>query len=223
VSLSLLYRHPEREVSFHGTLIGREAFAVLREADVMLRDAEVAAQALEAQSAAVLQAHCEEARREGFQAGRMQGITAVVGTLEVERALRELLVERLSDVVEQCVRSMLGDLGSSEAFRQRARQLLRSAAPSGGATLHVSPSQAHLARDLVAELSQEQGGDFQWLRIQSDDNCEPDALILETQVGFVDASVELTLASMREAIRQAFRHAEQQLDQADASIVRSGR
>jgi type III secretion system HrpE/YscL family protein len=203
MSLGVLYSHEGRELRFHGTRIERQAFAVLREADLVLRNAEAAGQALRAQAASVMQEQAEQARLEGLREGHLEGLTAVLGTLDVELRLRELLAERLIDVVEQCVRKLLGDVGPAEVFRQRTRQLLRSAAPEGGVTLHVCPSQAHLARDIVAELGQEHGSELTWIRIRSDDHCEPDALVLETQVGFVDASVALTLAGARDALQQA--------------------
>lgn len=164
------------QLLFSGARLPRDTFQLMRMADNVLREAEAEAKTLREQSAAILQAQKRQAQAEGFAQGRAEGMASVLGTLEVERCLRDLLSNRLADVVEHCLRGLLGDLDGKHLLRQRVLQLLRMAgeqpAPTssasvgissgeggtsrlGGATLHVSPTQLALVQAVVAQLKAE--------------------------------------------------------------------
>lgn len=203
MSLVVLHRTGHATLAFSAGRVERSAFRCLKQSDEVLREAQTAVRLLHEESEAQIAAESAAANERGFTQGLSDGIVAVLGTLEMERCLRELLADRMADVVEQCVRSMLGEIGNTEVFRQRVRHLLRSNLVGASATLHVCPSQAHLAQGVVAEQATAAGGDLNWLTVYSDDHCKPDALVLETRVGFVDASIDLTLAGARDIISRA--------------------
>ena len=165
--------------------------------------AKLAAAALREDSERVLAAQAAEAREAGFQQGLADAMVAVMGTLETERRLRQLLADRMADVVEQCVRSMLGDIGDAATFKQRVRHLLRNNPSGSRATLHVCPAQVPLAQAAIAELAPDDSDGLAWLTIFGDEQCAANALVLETRVGFVDAHLELTLAQARDVISRA--------------------
>ena len=211
MSFAVLHRHNDNTMFLSGRHIERGAFQVLLSADRVLDEADVAAQALRDDMDRMVQAQLAEAHAIGLREGRADGTLAVLGTLEVERRLRELLASRIADVVEQCVRNVLGDMGPVEVFQRRVRQLVRSGATGGAATLHVCPAQAHLAQAIVDEQAQVAGGALNWLTVFSDDHCARDSLVLETRVGFVDSSIELTLSAARDIISRAVARATSQL------------
>ena len=211
MSFAVLHRHHDSTMLLSGRHIERAAFQVLVSADRLLDEAAVAAQALRNDVERLVQAQRAEAHETGLREGRADGVLAVLGTLEVERRMRELLASRIADVVEQCVRNVLGDMGPVEVFQRRVRQLLRSGAAGGAATLHVCPAQAHLAQAIVDEQAQVAGGELNWLTVFSDDHCARDSLVLETRVGFVDSSIELTLNGARDIISRAVLRATSQL------------
>jgi type III secretion system HrpE/YscL family protein len=190
-------------VAVRATRIERSRFETLKSASAVLQAAHAAADQLRAESEQVLAAQAMQAREAGFAKGEADAMVAVMGTLETERRLRQLLADRMADVVEQCVRSLLGDMGNTEVFQQRVRQLLRNNPQGSRATLHVCPAQAHLAHAVIAEQASMAGGELAWLTVHSDEQCAPDALVLETRVGFIDASVDLTLAQARDVISRA--------------------
>lgn len=211
MTLAVFHRSPGTDMLLGGTHIQRGAFAVLCDADNVLSHAQQAAQALQDDTERLLEVQRDMAFQTGLAEGRTAGTLAVLGSLEVERRLRELLAARIADVVEQCLRSVLGDMGEVAVFQRRVRQLLRTVNPAGGATLHVCPSQAHLAQAVIDEQAQAAGAPLSWLSLMSDDHCRPDALVLETRVGFVDSSIELTLAGARDIIASAVQRAASQL------------
>jgi type III secretion system HrpE/YscL family protein len=212
MTMAILHRHGQEVLSLSGARVHKAAFEAITQADEVLRVAQEAARALREDTERVLSAQRAQAHAEGFQRGRAEGMVAVLGTLEVERRLRELLTTRIADVVEQCVRSMLGDIPPTEVFQRRVRQLIRQGGGSGAAKIHVYPAQAHLVHAVVAEQAQLAGGELQWLTVVSDDHCPRDFLVLETQVGFIDASMDLTLAGAKDIISRAVMRASTQFD-----------
>lgn len=216
MSLGVLYKAASPDavpiLLFDGARLPREAFSALSLADTVLREAEVAAAQLREQTAEILKLQRLEAYAQGLAQGRAEGVVAVLGTLEVERRMRELLASRLADVVEHAVRSVLGDLGPQALLRQRVLHLVRTAATPGPATLYVCPEQLALAQSAVAELAQTIGGEVTAMVVVSDAGCAVDELRLETKVGFVEASLELTLQATRDIVARALAHATARLE-----------
>jgi type III secretion system HrpE/YscL family protein len=198
-------------ITTKATRIERSRFEALHEASGVLRAAQHAAEAMREDSEYLLATREEEARQAGYERGMAEAMVAVMGTLDSERRLRQLLADRMADVVEQCVRGIIGDPGSREVFGQRVRQLLRAAPAGSNATLHVAPAQAHLAREAITQVAAAAGGELTWLSLYVDEQCPSDALVLETQVGFIDARIELSLAAAREAISRAVQGAASRL------------
>lgn len=178
-----------------------QAFRAVQQADAVLQEAQAMARRQLQAHQQELQVQRTQAQQAGFAQGRREGMAAVLGTLALERRMRALFAARMADVVEQCMRQMLGDIGSAELFRQRVLHLLTQA-DRRAVILHVCPAQAHWAHAAVQPLA-DASGDLSWLVILSDNRLAPDAMVLETRTGFIDASIELTMAGMRELIAEA--------------------
>jgi type III secretion system HrpE/YscL family protein len=203
VSLTVLKRDESMVLAVAGTRIDRNAFRLLESAEALW--AEAADSAARMRQVAEVDAALlrEQGRQQGFEQGRAEGLSCVLGALEIEKGIRALLADRIVALVEHCLRNMLGSFDDTELFRLRIRHLVRTSRLSGGARLRVCPSQAHLAAAAVAELVPPSGGETTWLTVVPDEFCEPDALVLETSVGFVDASLELTLEGVRDILRRS--------------------
>jgi len=209
------------QLLFSGARIPRDTFQVMRLADDVLREAERSAAQLREQAATEVASQKEQARQQGFAQGRAEAMAAVLGTLEVERRLRELLSHRLSDIVEHCLRNMLGELGESQLMRQRVLHMLHKAASgpvsngsgwdgasTGVATLYVCPEQLRMVQEVVSMPGPDNIGG---LLVVADDRRAPNALLLETRVCFIESNLELTIGEARELVQQALAHAMQAL------------
>lgn len=226
MSLGTLYRAELPGVAptlqFGGPRIPRETFQALRQADDILREAEAAAAKLREQTAALLGAQRQQARNEGFARGRSEALAGVLGTLEVERRLRELLSHRLADIVEHCVRSLVGELGEAELTRRRILHLLRSGGADAadgdkgsnsegrGATLYLHPELLAQVRALVAAAPSD-GATLADLVLVADERRPREALLLELRTGFIESDFTLTLQDARLLVQQAVQQATQLL------------
>lgn len=212
MSFAVLHQSDTKSLMFSGVRIGRLAFRELVASDELICEARNEARSMREDAARGSAEQFERAREEGFAQGRAEGISAVLGTLEIEARMRDLLTTQIAALVEQCVRNILADIGPEEVFRRRVNRLIRNVADVGACKLHVAPGQAHLVHSMLDAHRQEGGADMRWLAVVSDETCARDALVLETQVGFIDASLDLTLASMGDIVRRAVERAAAQLE-----------
>jgi type III secretion system HrpE/YscL family protein len=207
MTFAMLHHGPSGVLAFHGARIAHSAFKELVASDELLSHAKAAAQVIMDDVEAESAKQFETAREAGFEQGRAEGVVAVMATMEVERRMRELLTTQIASLVEQCVRNILSELGPEEVFRRRVQRLIRGSATVGGSKLHVNPGQAHVVHAMLAKHTQDDGGDLSWLTVISDETCSRDTLVLETQVGFIDASLDITLASFGDILGRAVERA----------------
>ena len=211
MSHRVLYRAAGHEILLAGSRIERRAFVALRDVQRTTEAARAVARSLLSEAQAQIQAEFELARRRGYDDGAREGIAAVLGAAELEQRLRELLAARLADVVQHCLRSLLGEIGADAAFRQRALHLLRAGDGDAVATLLVHPTDVGRTRDLLAELTAHYRRPLGWLQVREAGHVEPGDLVLETRMGFVQNNLTLTLASLRDLVVQAVERAQAQL------------
>lgn len=225
MSLGTLFKAPGASSpwQFAGERLPRGTFQAMQQAEQLLREAQADAQQLRAQAAAEIESRKQQAFEQGYAAGQAEGMAQVLGTVEVERRLRELMSGQLADVVEHVLRGVLADLGEPEVMRQRVLRLLATAGdpsessvpgspPAGLAMLHVHPDQVALAQDVVSELKSSEAAAFAGLKVVPDPHRAFDALLLETRVGFIESSLELSLQAARALLQQALAHATRQWD-----------
>jgi type III secretion system HrpE/YscL family protein len=188
-------------------VIRRDVFRRLHDIDSLLREAQAGADELIEDARSQADAVRAAAYDDGYRSGREAALVAILGTLEVERRMMDLLADRIGRVVEQCIRTLIGQMGAAELYQSRIRHAVSTLVPDGQATLHVAPGQAHVAQEALALLVERTGVDLRWISIRVDDHCPADEFVIETQLGFVDARLSTTIDDARRIIEQAIRRA----------------
>ena len=211
MALLLLKADPKAVLVASDAVIRRDAFSRLHDVDALLKEAQAAAQELLRNAREDADAVRTAAYEEGLCRGHEAAIIAVLGTLDVERRMMDLLADRIGKVVEQCIRSLIGQMAATELFQSRIRHAVSTLVPEGQAVLHVAPGQAHIAQEALARLTERTGADLRWITIRVDEHCPEDEFVIETQVGFVDARLSTTIADARRIIEQAIRRAAERL------------
>lgn len=211
MSLILMQARPPLAVAPTGSVIRRDAYVQLQNIDAMLREAEASAARLVTEARERAEDVRSAAYADGLRQGREAALTAILGTIEIERRMIDLLADRIGRVVEQCIRSLIGQVGVAELYHRRIQHAVSNLTPDSHATLHVAPGQAHLAQEALTQLAERSGADLRWIVVCVDEHCPADEFVIETHVGFVDSRLATTLQDARRIIEQAIRRAAEQL------------
>jgi type III secretion system HrpE/YscL family protein len=203
VSLCVLHNEQDGRLLLGSRQLSPGEFALLKRAQDVLAAARQEASLARAQTEQWRDMHRSDGFAEGHAQGRLEGVAAVLGSVALASRMQALLTEQLSDIVTQCLHSLLGSQPADELFAHRVRQVVIQAAPAGEVRLLVHPRQAAQAQEVLAELRRAHGWLPEGMRVHANERCAPGLITLETQVGFVDASVELTLESARQALSRA--------------------
>ncbi len=200
------------DVAHLGGVVDHHVFRPLKDAAEIMKAARVSAAALEASAQQAAQAARDSGYAAGFEAGRREVIVQVLGTLLVERRLRDLLAARLVQLVEAAARVLLGEVPNDDLARQRIRALVASpTAHATGARLHVPPQRVQLAAMVVAEIGTAMGTDVLWLTVIADESLQPHDAVLESDAGFIEARLELQFEELRDVLGDALERALQSI------------
>ncbi|MFN9805551.1 MAG: type III secretion system stator protein SctL [Betaproteobacteria bacterium] len=211
MSLLLLKAESHAALIASDAVIRRDVFRQLHDIDCLLREAQASAQEMVHRAREEADALRAAAYEDGLLRGHEAAVVAVLSTLDVERRMMDLLADRIGKVVEQCIRSLIGQVAAAELYQSRIRHAVSTLVPEGQATLHVAPGQAHVAQEALARLVERTGADLRWIAIRVDERCPVDEFVIETQVGFVDARLSTTIDDARRIIEQAIRRAADRL------------
>jgi type III secretion protein L len=175
--------------------------------------AALTAERIVAQARAAAETTAREAQEEyqrqkqrGYNDGLQQAQAAAAKrmlTAVAETAVYFSNVEdRVVGVVRKSLRKMLGDMDEHDLLVRAARHALNWARNQSRVTLRVSPAQASRLQLRVEEIRRDYPV-IAVLDVEADDRLEALDCILETEVGSVNASIDVQLAAIEAALHQA--------------------
>ncbi|WP_153100005.1 HrpE/YscL family type III secretion apparatus protein [Paraburkholderia hayleyella] len=186
-------RHPPGQV-----VLRREAVWQLNDAQQMLAEARAEASRL----ARAAQDAYDEMRERGYKDGReaakrehsMHMIEQVASSL----GYLEQVETRMVELVLSAVRRIVCDAPEHQRVTDVVRSVLATARTQPQLTLRLSPSQADLIQPrLDAILSAYPN--IRAVHVQPDTHIAPDSCILESDLGFIETSLETQLDALRTA------------------------
>ncbi|MDR3317110.1 MAG: type III secretion system stator protein SctL [Puniceicoccales bacterium] len=149
----------------------------------------------------------EAERKKGFECGAVEGKKAMaVKLMEITaKNVRSFanLEEVILNIVMRSLRRIIGELDGDEVVRRVVGNALKVIGNQKTAIVRVAPDQAAAARDGIAKMG---GGDGQLplVEVVADGRLEKDSCIVETEIGVVDASLEVQLSAIRGVLEKTF-------------------
>ncbi len=123
-------------------------------------------------------------------------VTATVAWYErVERQMAELVI--------QCTEKLLGDLDDVELVGRVVHNAMRVMRNQKQVTLRVTPELVEPVRRQIAQIMEGYPG-VSFVEVAPDARLRRGGCILESELGIVDASVEVQLDALRHALKRAF-------------------
>jgi type III secretion protein L len=185
------------------------AAKVVRAADlVALRQAEEAVAAAHAQAQAIVeqaQAAFEAERQRGYQEGLEEAKLEQAENM-IENVSRTVdyfakVEGRMVDLVMQAVQKIVSDFDDEARVLITVKNVLAVVRNQKQMTLRLNPQQVDMVKSRVNDLLAAYPG-VGYLDIVADHRLKPDACILESEIGLVEASMEGQLAALRSAFNK---------------------
>lgn len=142
---------------------------------------------------------------EGMTAGRMEiaerMIDSVAKTVNYVSGLEKSVV----DLVMKALRKILGDMPDRDRVAQVVKSALAVARTQRTVTVRVHPEDADHVRSQIAVITKPYPG-VQFLEVTPDVRLVRVACILESEVGVVDASLEVQLQAIENSLKRTLIH-----------------
>lgn len=180
-----------------GTQVLRAAeVAAWRAAERLVAEADAQAQAIVRGA----QEAFEQERRAGYQAGleeaRLEQAERMIDTVSRTVAYFARVESRMVDLVMESVRKVVADYDETERVLIVVRNALAVLRNQKQMTLRLNPERVEVVRDRMNELLAAYPG-IGYLDLVADARLEPDACILESEIGVVEASIDGQLRALQ--------------------------
>ena len=149
-------------------------------------------------------------KKRGFEQGLMEGrmglseqmMDAVGKAVDYFASVEEDMV----NVVMAAVRKVLGEMDDREVIVRVVKNALAVARNQKQVTLRVSPAEADSVRERVNEILSGFPA-VSFIDVTADNRLSAGGCILESDMGVVDASIEVQLAAIRKSLLKSFKRA----------------
>lgn len=139
----------------------------------------------------------EQARREGFQAGREEGIRSVATELSgaVETSRKELadLEPSVIEIVLRATMLILADMQPEERLRRLVQRAIGETKGARKVTLKVNAGEQEMVRQAISGLEHN-------IEVKAGDYMNPGEMVLETETTRTQIGLADQIATMLEAI-----------------------
>lgn len=187
------------EIAPEQVVLSPDDVALRVDAQQVLAEAKAQAAQMKAEAQAVFEAE----KRRGYKEGREEASAELSEQLlnVVSRSVDYLAQAEgeVAKTVSLCLRKILGDAPEEEVVVQTARHALSAVANETRVTLVVSPQVSEEVRARVDDIRQGNTA-IQYLEIASDPTMQRGDCRLETDLGVVDASIELQISALERVL-----------------------
>ncbi|HSV47688.1 MAG TPA: HrpE/YscL family type III secretion apparatus protein, partial [Ramlibacter sp.] len=175
--------------------------AVLRDAAQAVADARAQADAIVAEATAAFEAEKQRGYQEGQEEARLEQAEQMIENVSRTIDYFSKVEGRMVDLVMQAVQKIISDFDDSERVVITVRNVLSVVRNQKQMTLRLNPQQVDLVKARVNDLLAAYPG-VGYLDIVADSRLKPDACILESEIGLVEASMEGQIAALRGAFQK---------------------
>lgn len=185
-----------------GTRIVRaRELADWREAQAIVAEARAQAQAIIDTAQAAHEAERQRGYRDGQEQARLEQAEQMMENVSRTIDYFSQVEGRMVELVMQAVQKIVSDFDDNERVLITVRNVLAVVRNQKQMTLRLNPQQVEMVKARIAELLAAYPG-VGYLDIVPDGRLQPDACILESEIGLVEASLEGQLQALRNAFQK---------------------
>lgn len=140
---------------------------------------------------------------DGLMEGKMEAAEQMMETVAKTVNYFETVEHRIADVVQSALRKILGSFDERDLVVRMVRGTLAVARNQRQVTLRVAPHLVETVRDRVDEIMADYPV-IQFIDVAPDPRAKDGGCILESEIGVVDASLEVQLKAIKNALLRGF-------------------
>ena len=190
----MVRRFEETGVSPSGNLVKARDCHIVAESERLL--AEIREHGRRARDAAI-----ERGRRDGEAEGRKDAASLMADTVVAAQGQLRISEGRLIAIVMEAIRRILGEFDDTELTSRLVRRLVEEAQSEGRIRLRVPPDQVSSVQECVRRM-QSRHGSVEWVDVVADPSVADRGCCMETELGFVETSVDAQLEALRAALEK---------------------
>ncbi|BDV01961.1 type III secretion system protein [Thermodesulfomicrobium sp. WS] len=179
-------------------------YAEMTEASALLDAAAREAERIRAEAQEAAKSMREKGYRDGLREGKQKMAEKMLETVQRTVDYMASSEEMLCELVVTAVRRVIGELGERERIVRIVRNALAVVRSQKQVVVKVAPQDLEAVQAEVDALLRQFPG-IEFIEVVADGRLSPQSCILESGMGIVDASVEVQLAAIRNALMKTIR------------------
>lgn len=171
------------------------------DANALLDQARQEAERITAQAREAYEAERRRGYADGKEEARLEEAELMIENVTRNVEFFSKVESRMVDLVLQAVQKIIDDFDDRDRVMLTVRNVLSVVRNQKQMTLRLHPAQVEVVKSRINELLAAYPG-VGYLDIMADSRLKPDACILETEIGLVEASLDTQIAALRSAFQK---------------------
>lgn len=185
-------------------IVKADDYAAVVKAESIIAEAQAEADRLVSAAQDVYNGEKKRGYEDGIAEGRMAMSEQLMDMTAKSINFFGGLEEEVVELVIQAIKRILGSIDSSDLIVKVVRNALAVARNQHEVKIRVAPSQVAVLNQRLNELLADYPG-INYLMVVEDQRLPNNGCILETDLGLVEASIDVQIESMRKALMKSFR------------------
>jgi type III secretion protein L len=185
-----------------GKIVRADELQTLLDADAIIGAAQAEAERIVAESREEYERQKKLGYEDGLNEGKLEMAMKMVDSVGYAVDYFSNLENKVVELVLKALKKILGDLDARERVVHVVRTAIGVARNQPNVTLRVSPADAEIARERLNEITGPYPG-IHFLEIVPDARLSATACILETEMGVIDASLDMQLAAIEKSLQKS--------------------
>jgi type III secretion protein L len=188
-------------------IVSAEEYQVYLDAESLIARARQQAEQIVAEAQSEYERRTVEGYEEGLARARMELAADMVDSVSKTVDYFSGLEDRVVELVIKAVRKVIGEIDDRECIVRVVRNALAVARNQSRVTVRVSSRQLESVQDRLNEIMRPYPA-VQFIDVVTDPRLQPGGCILETEIGVVDASVDVQLRAIEKYLSKPVSGAE---------------
>ena len=184
-------------------LVSAADYAAMIEAEDVLAEARHQAASIEAEARRAYEAEKARGYADGQADAAAQTAAQQLEVISRTVAWFEAVEGRMVEVVGAAVRKILGEMDAGELIRHVVHEAMRTMRNQRQVTVRVAPEAVAEVQQRLTDIMADYPG-ITFVEVAADARLRRGGCILESELGVVDASLDVQLEALSRALRSAF-------------------